>query len=78
MSSRFRNLNIGRTLRVASSNSKLRVLSSSKSMESLCDQETDSGLSTSHGNVSTESGITVKSLDLGGFVTRLMVIIINA
>ena len=71
MSSRFRNLNIGRTLRVASSSSKLRVLPTSKSMESLCDQETDSGLSTSHGNVSTESGITLKSLDSGRIIIRV-------
>lgn len=64
VSSRFRNLNIGRTLKVPSS-SKLRVhaLHSSKSMESLSDQETDSGLSTSHGNISTESAVTLKSLD---------------
>ncbi|XP_020625201.1 ankyrin repeat and SAM domain-containing protein 6-like isoform X2 [Orbicella faveolata] len=59
VSSRFRNLNIGRTLKVPSS-SKLR---SSKSTESLSDQETDSGLSTSHGNISTESAVTLKSLD---------------
>ncbi|KAJ7388025.1 hypothetical protein OS493_040300 [Desmophyllum pertusum] len=50
MSSRFRNLNIGRTLsRVPTSSSKLRVLPSSKSMESLCDQMNDS--------VITESGL---------------------
>ena len=64
MSSRFRNLNIGRTLKVPSS-SKHRV-HSSKSMESLSDRETDSGLSTSHGNISTESAVTLKSLDSGG------------
>lgn len=66
MSSRFRNLNIGRTLKVPSS-SKLRVqaLHSSKSMESLSDQETDSGLSTSLGNIGTESAVTLKSLDSG-------------
>ncbi|XP_078367744.1 ankyrin repeat and SAM domain-containing protein 6-like isoform X2 [Oculina patagonica] len=64
MSSRFRNLNVGRTLRVASSSSKLHVLKASKSMESLsCDQENDSGLSTSHGNESSECAITLKSLD---------------
>lgn len=78
MSSRFRNLNVGRTLRVASSSSKLRVLPSSKSMECLCDQENDSGLSTSHGNESSECAITLKSLDSGGFITRLSVIIIVA
>ena len=38
MSSRFRNLNIGRTLRVPSS-SKLRLLGSAKSMENLLNSE---------------------------------------
>ena len=64
MSRRFQNLNIGRTLKVPS-RSKLRV-HSSKSMESLSDRESDSGLSTSHGNINTESAATLKSLDSGG------------
>ena len=79
MSSRFRNLNIGRTLsRVPTSSSKLRVLPSSKSMESLCDQMNDSGQG-SHSLVSDGSAITLKSLDSGVFdrvcIARLSVII---
>ncbi|RMX58040.1 hypothetical protein pdam_00013425 [Pocillopora damicornis] len=61
MSSRFRHLNIKRTLKVSSSGSKLRISPASNSMESLFDSDSGQGSSFSH--VSDSSAITLKSLD---------------
>lgn len=63
MSSRFRHLNIKRTLKVSSSGSKLRISPASNSMESLFDSDSGQGSSFSH--VSDSSAITLKSLDSG-------------